>query len=71
MAHHVDPNISDLFFNTDLSEASQYDGKHQFTGYNEVRLSEAAGLLLDSLQHLGVHDLPSIEDLIKDFYGRI
>lgn len=66
----VDPNISDLFFNTDLSSTTLKDGRGHFAGYDEEKLKTEAQLFLSALDRLGVAT-PSVEDLIADYYGRI
>lgn len=66
----VDANISDLFFNTDLSQTKLKDDRGHFTGYDEDKLKEEAQLFLSALDRLGVAT-PSVEDLIADYYGRI
>lgn len=69
MTTRVNGDISDLFFNTEHN-AAEYNGQRQFTGYNEPKLREAAEMTLGSLARLGV-DVPSVDELIADFYGRI
>lgn len=70
MSRRVDTNISDLFFNTDLSATKMLDPKGNFTGYNEEKLREEAQMFLSALDRLGVAT-PSVEDLIADYYGRL
>ena len=65
----VDANISDLFFNTDLQGTKIMD-RGQFVGFDEPKLREEARVFLACLKRLNV-PVPSVEDLIADFYGRI
>lgn len=65
----VDANISDLFFNTQ-HDAATHDRNDQFAGYDEEKLESAASDVLGSLRRLGV-PVPSVDDLIADFYGRL
>lgn len=65
----VDTDISDLFFNHDLSECKLFN-KGVFEGYDEDKLRQEAELFLASLSRLGVHT-PSSDALIRDFYDRI
>lgn len=65
----VDANISDLFFNTDLSNTRIME-RGQFVDYDEDKLKEEAQMFLSSLDRLGVAT-PSVEELIADYYGRI
>lgn len=66
----IDQNVSDLFFNTDVSDTVLHDAKGQFNGYDEKRLADEADMFLASLSWLGIAT-PSRDDLIADFYGRI
>lgn len=66
----INQNISDLFFNTDLSGAAKEDAQGKFDGYDEVKLLDEAMMFLGSLSRLGV-DIPTSEDLIDDFYKRL
>lgn len=65
----VNPWISDLFFNHDLSEAHVHDGAGKFAGYDDVKLREEAALFLNCLYQLGVA-VPTIDELIADYYNR-
>lgn len=60
----VDANISDLFFNMDHDS-------HGASGaeYDRI-LREDASNMLQSLNRLGVQNLPSIDDLIADLNAR-
>lgn len=66
----VNGNISDLFFNTDVSAAAQHDLNGKFTGWDHDKLCAEAQMFLDCLQRLGV-DAPPIDDLIADFHKRV
>lgn len=66
----VDPNISDLFFNTELDNCKLKDAKGNFEGWDESKLKQEAQDFLSCLDRLGVIT-PSIEDLIGDFYDRV
>jgi hypothetical protein len=70
----VNTDISDLFFNRDLDEAEirdVTDGKRQFVGWNSLVLADEARTMLGNLERLGVTDLPTAENLVEDFLGRI
>lgn len=70
MANRISNCISDLFFNQDVSDANTYkDGK--FDGYDHAKMVANAIPFLTSLEHLGVRELPSVEELIADFYARV
>ena len=62
--------VSDLFFNIDLTDAIEED-KETFT-YNHARLREQAEWLLSTLQDIGCTvTLPSPDELVEDFLGRV
>lgn len=63
----VNGDISDLFFNTDVSAAFSGDTE---SGYDAAKLEQEAMQFLASLGRLGV-DVPTVDDLIADFHGRI
>jgi len=66
----MDIHISDLFFNIDLTDAIEED-KETFT-YNHARLREQAEWLLSTLQDIGCTvTLPSPDELVEDFLGRV
>lgn len=65
----VDGNISDLFFNTDLSDTRIME-KGQFVGYDEEKMKTEAALFLACLDRLGVAT-PSVEDMISDYFARV
>lgn len=67
---YVNTDISDLFFNTDLSVAELRDEKQQFTGYDNAKLEEEARLLLACLDRLGV-TIPTVEEFLADFRLRL
>lgn len=66
----VNQNISDLFFNTDLSGAAEHDAHGQFTGWEVVKLQDEAEMFLNCLQRLGV-TVPTADELIADFRARV
>lgn len=66
----INGNISDLFFNTDVSGAAEHDASGQFTGYDDAKLREEARLFLNCLIRLDV-EVPTADDLIADFYARV
>lgn len=67
----IDPNISDLFFNTDTSRAVMLDKKGRFEDFDNRVLSEEADMLLQCLDRLGVTNLPTREELVGDFLARV
>lgn len=67
----VNQNISDLFFNRDFSGCKEVDSKGQFAGFNEEKMREEAKTFLDALNNLSVVDIPSDDELLADFYGRV
>ena len=66
----VDPSISDLFFNTDLSNANLTDKDGQFIGFDLPQLRAEAYHFLACLSRLGVA-VPTVEELVSDFLERI
>ena len=66
----VDANISDLFFNTDISDARQTDSKGHFTGFDGEALLGLAEDTLGCLSRLGVA-VPTPQELVADFHKRI
>lgn len=67
---YANTDISDLFFNTDLSVAELRDANQQFTGYDNAKLEEEARLFLACLDRLGV-TIPTVEELLADFRLRL
>lgn len=65
----VEANISDLFFNRDLSKAEVYNFEGSFIGYSHPALLEEASMMLENLENLGV-SIPTAKDLVSDFYSR-
>jgi len=65
----IDGNVSDLFFNTDVTVAATHDHTGHFTGYDDAKLREEADLFLKCLDRLGV-TVPTADDLIADFLAR-
>jgi hypothetical protein len=66
----VDQNISDLFFNTDMSDAEIKDEKNQFVDWDQNKMREEARLFLGCLERLNVA-VPSVDALVEDFYKRV
>ena len=68
----IDGNISDLFFNTDLSAAhlTAKENGGEFAGWDHDKLQEEAKSFLGCLERLGV-PVPSVDDLTADFYSRV
>lgn len=65
----VDQNISDLFFNTDVSDAVVNDNNGNFASYDIAKLRNEAEMFLNCLYRLGV-SIPSVDDLLADFDRR-
>ena len=66
----VNGNISDLFFNTDLSNANLTDKDGQFIDFDLSQLRAEAHDLLACLSRLGVA-VPTVEELVTDFLERV
>jgi hypothetical protein len=67
----VDDNISDLFFNTEIPAACiTSDAKGQFIEYDHAGMMEHARTFLGCLERLNV-TVPTPEELMSDFYGRV
>ena len=66
----VNTDISDLFFNYDLTEAKVYHQNGVFSHFNEDKLFEIAKEFLNSLRRLGI-ECPTARQLIDDFFERI
>ena len=66
----INPAISDLFFNHDLSRCILRDAQGHFEGYDDEGLAKEAGWFLDALKSLGV-TVPSIDALVSDFHRRL
>ena len=65
----INHNISDLFFSRDFRDAAVMS-KGVFIGWNEEKLAEHADMTLSNIKGLGV-DVPTIPELIADFYERV
>ena len=67
----VNPYVSDLFFNHDVTEARIYDDG-MFDGYDHDKMLELAQNVIDCLYGLGLSDyyVPEAEELVADFYER-
>lgn len=65
-------NISDIFFNQHLGDTEKFNSKHEFIGYDEEKLIEAASELLKRLESLGVAPafLCEPSELVADFLAR-
>lgn len=66
----VNTNISDLFFNYDLSDAHREDTGGDFCGYDDGVMLEKAADVIFSLEHLGV-EVPTARELVDDFHARL
>ena len=66
----VDGNISDLFFNTDVSRARRLDKRGHFENFDRHILIEEAQAMLDCLARLGL-ETPSASALADDFLARV
>ena len=66
----IDANISDLFFNSDLEATRRLDRDGNFLGYDDEALRAEAECFLAYLARLGV-SVPSVDDLVADFYARV
>ena len=65
----IDPNVSDLFFNTDISEAKQFEG-NKFVGLDYDKLLDAAKQFSETFERAtGTAINPHM--LMKDFLDRI
>lgn len=64
--------VSDLFFNYDLEEARRINPRTQeFLGYDEAKLAEIAGDVIDMLRLAGCPNLPTVDGLVADFLARV
>lgn len=66
----VDPNVSDLFFNHDVSACANHDALGDFTGYDDAKMLYEAQSVIDCLDRLNV-SVPSARELVDDFYARV
>lgn len=66
----INQNISDLFFNTDVSSCKLTDSKGQFTEFDPTKLGDEGVQFLNCLERLGV-TVPSLQELLDDFYKRV
>lgn len=62
-------DISDLWFGHDV-ENCRVIARGAFEGWDERKLKEEAKLFLAALSRLGV-EVPTVEELIADFYNRL
>lgn len=66
----INGDISDLFFNHDHGEIAVMEDK-VFSHYDDAKLRESARDFIGYLERLNVSDIPILDDLVADFYGRI
>jgi len=66
----IDGNISDLFFNLDLEATVVKDANGKFVCFDDDKLRAEAGWFIECLDRLNVA-VPSIDELIADFYARV
>lgn len=66
----VNTNVSDLFFNRELSDCKKFNGVF-FNGYDKSKLIEEAKSMISSLEGLGLSNLPNPKTLVEDFMDRI
>jgi len=65
----VNPFVSDLFFNHDLTHAANTP---DVGGYDDDRLKTVAGEFLNMLRGVGPSaEVPTVSELIADFYNRL
>ena len=67
----VDLNISDLFFNYDTSSAKRANPRAEFDGYDEKALAELAQVFLVQLAPICSVELPTVDELVADFFERL
>jgi len=68
---NVDGNISDMFFNTDLSHCKIKNSSNgMFMGFDENKLKAEAEVFLGYLKRIRV-PVPTVDELIADFYSRM
>ncbi len=66
----VNGDISDLFFNHDVSDAVTTDATGAFDGYDVEKLREIASNFIGYLERLGV-DSPTPDALVQNFINRV
>lgn len=66
----IDGHTSDLFFNLDHSAAVVKDGKGQFDGWNEEKMTDQAIWFCEAISAIGgpIYLPP---DIIADFHARV
>ena len=67
----INANISDLFFNRDLSACKVYDRAGVFIGWDNEALEEEAKTMLSNFEGLGIISLPTAESVVVDFHERV
>lgn len=66
----VNTNVSDLFFNSDITQAAIYKNQ-KFIEYNAQELRNLAKIFLSTLSPISNTELPTPEVLVYDFLDRI
>ena len=70
---NVNAYISDIFFNSDAPQTSvalASDGNQTY-GLCHTKMEESAAATIGRLEGLGVQDLPTPKELVKDFFDRV
>lgn len=67
----MDTNISDLFFNTQHEYKAPGTKNYQRGTIGYTNLEEEATDMLASLNRLGIGNLPTSLELVKDFLARL
>ena len=62
--------VSDLFFNTDHSDALIKDSKGNFSHYDDDLMMAEAETFVEQMKIINVV-VPSPREMIKDFYDRL
>lgn len=66
-----DATISDMFFNTDHSEAWVKLARDEGGHYDRERIAKQAEVFVGQLETLGVDPRPDAEELTDDFFNRL
>lgn len=66
----IDIDVSDLFFNHDLTDAIERENG-QIVGWNMEKLREEAETFLGSVERLAPGKAPTVDHLIADFFARM
>lgn len=67
----INTEISDLFFNTDMSQAVIYDKNRRFERYNTEKLLDIASDFLSNISSITNIELPNNQELVNDFFARL